>query len=277
MRDDAAFDRAPGASYFPSATTEELGRRLMLWEISGNMHCSIVGTCLDRADVARLMRKAGTTRVAGSTDYEVHSWLVGQIIKPGRPRACPAAATGRRHARARRQGRPLARGAAAPGALGPRPAPRRRGRERAAAPPARPFDRGARGLAAAPARGCRGAHRRHRRADARMALCRRPSQQPAASPPLRRALPRGAPVPRRRHRADAAWARRSRRPGGDGVLPGRLHQPRRLPARKAALPPAGQAVRAAAQRQQQPFQAVIDRVGFAPSPSPPVIAPSSHQ
>ena len=34
---------------------------MKLWEVEGQMHCSIVGTCLNRHDLNRIMRRAKLT------------------------------------------------------------------------------------------------------------------------------------------------------------------------------------------------------------------------
>ncbi len=58
-------------------------RRLKIWEVKGNVQCSIVGTCLDRTDVEALRRKADVSFEPGAKDYVVHSWLVRTASTPG--------------------------------------------------------------------------------------------------------------------------------------------------------------------------------------------------
>jgi len=81
-------------------------------------------------------------------------------------------------------------------------------------------------------------------------LCRWPL--PSAAPPARprRGTRDRAAVSRRRPGRGPAGAGEPGRPGRRGVLPDRLHQPSRLSQGQASLPPAGQAVRAAAQQQR---------------------------
>ena len=86
-------------------------------------------------------------------------------------------------------------------------------------------------------------------------LCRRPLPPAAASARPRRGARRPAPASRRRPRRDAAGAGEPGRSGRRGVLPDRLHQPSCLPESQASLPPAGQAVRAAAQQQRHLLRA----------------------
>jgi uncharacterized coiled-coil protein SlyX len=62
---------------------ERPGRRLKIWEVKGNVQCSIIGTCLERADVEALRRKAGVRFPPGAKDYVVHSWLVRTASQPG--------------------------------------------------------------------------------------------------------------------------------------------------------------------------------------------------
>ncbi len=53
-------------------------RRRKLWELPKGFHCSIVGTCLAQDDLVKGLRKLGRRPVAGSEDYELHGFFVGQ-------------------------------------------------------------------------------------------------------------------------------------------------------------------------------------------------------
>jgi hypothetical protein len=52
-------------------------RRRKLWEIGSGHHCSILGTCLRRADLQRFSKKKMFQVESGANDYQIHSALVG--------------------------------------------------------------------------------------------------------------------------------------------------------------------------------------------------------
>jgi hypothetical protein len=56
-------------------------RRARLWELSPNLHCSIVGTCLTAADLRRVMRKIANADITHVTDHDLHSEAVGHCSK----------------------------------------------------------------------------------------------------------------------------------------------------------------------------------------------------
>ena len=56
--------------------TRKKERRLKLWEIRPDMHCSIIGTCLGHSDLLRIGRKNGYAPDANATEYHVHSFFV---------------------------------------------------------------------------------------------------------------------------------------------------------------------------------------------------------
>lgn len=52
-------------------------KRKRLWEISDCYHCSILGTCLSRADLKRFAKKKLFKMESRTNDYQVHTALVG--------------------------------------------------------------------------------------------------------------------------------------------------------------------------------------------------------
>lgn len=63
------------AARAPKAQPAEPTRRTKLWDISGNLHCSIIGTCLSAAELRQVLRKLGLAP-PGSTDHELHKVAV---------------------------------------------------------------------------------------------------------------------------------------------------------------------------------------------------------
>ncbi|MFW5679487.1 MAG: DUF2325 domain-containing protein [Pseudomonadota bacterium] len=63
----------------PRATS----RRYRLWEVPGTVQCSIVGTCLDRRDIAVLIRKGQVRITPDATDYQIHGYFVQEACKSG--------------------------------------------------------------------------------------------------------------------------------------------------------------------------------------------------
>lgn len=51
-------------------------RRTKLWDDDSSYHCSIIGTCLRRADLRKLARKKIFGLEAGVSDYDIHSAVV---------------------------------------------------------------------------------------------------------------------------------------------------------------------------------------------------------
>lgn len=59
-------------------------RQHILAELPGNMHCSIVGTCLTCDDLTAAARKFAIEWPADVRDYQIHSFFVRESAKPGR-------------------------------------------------------------------------------------------------------------------------------------------------------------------------------------------------
>ena len=57
------------------ATPAEPTRR-RIWEISGNLHCSIIGTCLTTAELRHILVKIALAEVHKGSDHELHSQAV---------------------------------------------------------------------------------------------------------------------------------------------------------------------------------------------------------
>ncbi len=53
-------------------------RRRKLWEVGGNLQCSIVGTCLSHDDLLAIARSSGVSLVPGAAAYDVHAHFVQQ-------------------------------------------------------------------------------------------------------------------------------------------------------------------------------------------------------
>jgi len=51
--------------------------RAKLWELSGSVHCSIIGTCLTTGELRRAMGRFANSDVSHLTDHELHSEAVG--------------------------------------------------------------------------------------------------------------------------------------------------------------------------------------------------------
>ena len=66
---------APGDAGF----TPPADRRDRLWELSPNLHCSIIGTCLSTADLRSLMGKLGLPRAA--SEHDLHAQAVSRAAR----------------------------------------------------------------------------------------------------------------------------------------------------------------------------------------------------
>lgn len=64
----------PSGSFTPPAE-----RRDRLWELSPNLHCSIIGTCLTTADLRSLMAKLGLPRAA--SEHDLHAQAVSRAAR----------------------------------------------------------------------------------------------------------------------------------------------------------------------------------------------------
>jgi len=51
-------------------------RRTKIWEFHGNLHCSIIGTCLSTGELRQVLKKLGIAS-PDSTDHELHAAAVG--------------------------------------------------------------------------------------------------------------------------------------------------------------------------------------------------------
>lgn len=60
-------------------------QRRKLWEIRPDMHCSILGTCLEHSELVKIAFQSGQIPDKDVTEYQVHSHFVQQAEKPGRP------------------------------------------------------------------------------------------------------------------------------------------------------------------------------------------------
>lgn len=72
----------------PPFTLEDLraratSKRYRVWEIPGTVQCSIVGTCLDQRDIKALIRKGKVQVAPGTTDYQIHGYMVQEASKSG--------------------------------------------------------------------------------------------------------------------------------------------------------------------------------------------------
>jgi uncharacterized iron-regulated protein len=55
-------------------TTIALGKktRRKLWELSHKLHCPVIGTCLEVAELRKIVRNLGIEQGSVLTDYDVH-------------------------------------------------------------------------------------------------------------------------------------------------------------------------------------------------------------
>lgn len=51
-------------------------RRIRLWEITDQIHCSIIGTCASAADLQKLARRLKIRIADGAIDYDIHGYFV---------------------------------------------------------------------------------------------------------------------------------------------------------------------------------------------------------
>lgn len=78
-----AFTPAFPPATAPDATpfTPPASRRDRLWELSPNLHCSIIGTCLTTADLRSLMAKLGIAASAGVSEHDLHAQAVSRAAR----------------------------------------------------------------------------------------------------------------------------------------------------------------------------------------------------
>ena len=60
------------------------GQRRKLWEIRPDLHCSVIGTCLNYPDLLKIGRRAGFVPSETATEYEVHNYFVHRAEEPHR-------------------------------------------------------------------------------------------------------------------------------------------------------------------------------------------------
>ncbi len=61
------------------------GRRKKLWEIRSDMHCSILGTCLDHSELMEIAKQSGQIYDSKVTEYQVHCHFVHLAEEACRP------------------------------------------------------------------------------------------------------------------------------------------------------------------------------------------------
>lgn len=54
----------------------EVAQRKRIWELSSNLHCSIIGTCFSTAELRQLLVKLDTPGAVKATDHELHGQAV---------------------------------------------------------------------------------------------------------------------------------------------------------------------------------------------------------
>jgi len=70
-----AFDQSAADSLVPDLTAAPK-RRIKLWEITDQIHCSVIGTCLSATDLRKLARKVAIRIEPGAADYDIHGYFV---------------------------------------------------------------------------------------------------------------------------------------------------------------------------------------------------------
>ena len=55
---------------------EAVQQRKRIWELSSNLHCSIIGTCFSTAELRNLLVKLDVPGSAGATDHDLHGKAV---------------------------------------------------------------------------------------------------------------------------------------------------------------------------------------------------------
>jgi hypothetical protein len=66
----------PGLGLAPAAGQERSLRRDHIWELSPNLHCSIVGTCLTTTALRQLLARLGQLDAKTASDHDIHSRAV---------------------------------------------------------------------------------------------------------------------------------------------------------------------------------------------------------
>lgn len=59
-------------------------RRWAIWEVPGNLQCSIIGTCLAQSEILKLARKLDLQIEPGTADYDIHAYFVREASQYGK-------------------------------------------------------------------------------------------------------------------------------------------------------------------------------------------------
>ena len=63
----------PGLDLVAAGGSDRTARRDRIWELSPNLHCSIVGTCLTTAALRQLLAKLGQADAKAASDHDIHA------------------------------------------------------------------------------------------------------------------------------------------------------------------------------------------------------------
>ena len=79
---ETSFGGLPGLPIGPGANPALFKpvpprQRSKLWELSGTIHCSVIGTCLTAAELRRVMGKLASQDIAHLSDHDLHAEAVG--------------------------------------------------------------------------------------------------------------------------------------------------------------------------------------------------------
>src|SRR5262249_3144007 len=64
--------RPTPAAALVAALAETPAGRNRIWDLSGQLHCSIVGTCLSTAELRQILVKAGVDGAASASEHDLH-------------------------------------------------------------------------------------------------------------------------------------------------------------------------------------------------------------
>jgi len=83
----AVVPPASEAAVCPACPSLNIGRskphRLKLWQLLGQLECSIVGTCLSQQDLALVLKRCDLRADADIENYELHAYVVSNISDEG--------------------------------------------------------------------------------------------------------------------------------------------------------------------------------------------------
>lgn len=65
-----------GIQYHPVPNTQKPNRRLKLWELEDELHCSVIGTCVPVSELRRIYQKVSHKASKHLSDYKIHSLFV---------------------------------------------------------------------------------------------------------------------------------------------------------------------------------------------------------